>query len=81
MSLSERQQRWQTCKTLTPEKRAAARLALEQIRAGMEVMCALRSHPLADGGVLSKSALVAAYHELLAATSADLLNTPPSASG
>jgi len=67
MSLSERQQRWQTRKTLTPEKRAAARLALEQIRAGMEVMCALRSHPLADGGVLSKSALVAAYHELLAA--------------
>lgn len=67
MNLSERQQRWQTRKALTPEKRGAARLALEQIRAGVEVMRALRSHPLSDGGVLSKSALVAAYQELVAA--------------
>lgn len=67
MSLSERQQRWQTRKTLTPEKRGAARLALEQIRAGVEVMRALRASALSDGGVLSKSALVAAYQELVAA--------------
>ncbi|GAB4502263.1 MAG: tRNA uridine(34) 5-carboxymethylaminomethyl modification radical SAM/GNAT enzyme Elp3 [Anaerolineales bacterium] len=67
MALSERQQDWQTRKALTPEKRAAARLALEEIRAGGEVMRALRSFPLPGGEVLSKSALVAAYHELSAA--------------
>ncbi|RME07187.1 MAG: tRNA uridine(34) 5-carboxymethylaminomethyl modification radical SAM/GNAT enzyme Elp3 [Anaerolineae bacterium] len=52
---------------LTPQKRDLARRALEEIRNGREVLDALRRHPLPDGaGLLSKSVLVAAYHELVA---------------
>jgi len=69
MNLSERQEEWRSRKALTEEKRQAARRALEQISAGVDVLRALRSFPLAGGQVLSKSALVAAYQELTAAGS------------
>jgi len=55
---------WIQQRTLTPEKLAAARLALEDVRGGLPVLDALRRHPL-DGSLLSKSALVAAYHQLV----------------
>jgi elongator complex protein 3 len=65
MEISERQQRWRDANALTPEKLAAARLALEDIRAGKDVMNTLRQHPLAGGLTLSKAALVAAYQEMV----------------
>ncbi len=65
MEISERQQRWREANALTPEKLAAARLALDDIRAGKDVMNTLRAHPLAGGLTLSKAALVAAYHQMV----------------
>lgn len=41
-----------------------ARLALADIRAGVDALTALKRHPTATG-YISKSALVAAYHEML----------------
>jgi elongator complex protein 3 len=64
---TERQRQWRARKTLTPEKLALARQVLDEIRDGAEVMAALRAHPLPDGGLLGKSALVAAYRERVAA--------------
>ena len=55
---------FQQLRTLTPEKLALARLILEDVRAGFPVMEAVRRHPVEDGHV-SKSALVAAYHQLV----------------
>ena len=53
-------------KALTPEKLALARLVLEEVLDGEEVMLAVRDHPLSQGGMLGKSALVAAYNEMVA---------------
>jgi len=64
---TERQRQWRARKALTPEKLALARQVLDEIRDGAEVMAALRAHPLPDGGLLGKSALVAAYRERVAA--------------
>src|SRR5512136_3377710 len=51
-------------RTLTPEKLALARLILEDVRTGYPVMEAVRRHPV-EAGYVSKSALVAAYHQLI----------------
>jgi elongator complex protein 3 len=51
-------------RTLTPEKSASARLILEDVRTGLPVMEAVRRHPVEEGYV-SKSALVAVYHQLV----------------
>jgi elongator complex protein 3 len=67
MSIDERQKLWRETKTLTPEKMALARCVLDEVRRGDDVTSALRRHPLAGGGVLGKSALVAAYHAMAAA--------------
>jgi elongator complex protein 3 len=67
MTQTERQQRWQKEKALTPEKIALARLVLAEIRTGRDVMDALRAHPPAAGGALEKAALVAAYNAMTAA--------------
>ena len=66
MSTSERQQHWRKHKTLTPEKLAMARLVLEEVMDGEDVMLAVRDHPLPQGGMLGKWALVAAYNEMVA---------------
>lgn len=63
---TERQRRWRARKALTPEKLSLARLVLDDVRRGVDVMTALRAHPLPDGGLLGKSALVAAYKEMIA---------------
>ncbi|MEZ0395359.1 MAG: tRNA uridine(34) 5-carboxymethylaminomethyl modification radical SAM/GNAT enzyme Elp3 [Anaerolineales bacterium] len=55
---------WRELRALPPEKLAQARLALEDIRRGKPVEAALRAH-LWNGAPLHKSALVAAYHELV----------------
>ncbi len=65
MEISERKQRWRDTNALTPEKLAAARLALEDIRQGKDVMNTLRLHPLSGGLTLSKAALVAAYQQMV----------------
>jgi len=59
-----KKQTWTQLRALTPEKLAMARLALEEVRGGMPVADAVRRHPL-ESGHLSKSALVAAYYQLV----------------
>jgi elongator complex protein 3 len=58
-------QTWLKEREYTPEKLAAGRVILEEIRKGREVWQAMRRHPLAGGGYLAKHVLVAAYHELV----------------
>ncbi|MBI5951384.1 MAG: tRNA uridine(34) 5-carboxymethylaminomethyl modification radical SAM/GNAT enzyme Elp3 [Chloroflexi bacterium] len=65
MKLSERQQRWRQFNTLTPQKLAQARLVLDEIRDGGEVMRSLRNYPLEEGGYLTKAALVGAYNQMV----------------
>jgi elongator complex protein 3 len=65
MSLSERQQHWRKNKALTPEILALARLVLDEVLDGEDVMLAVRDHPLPQGGMLGKWALVAAYNEMV----------------
>lgn len=67
MNLNERQQLWRARQALTPEKLELARRVLEEIRAGREVMKALRTHPAPGGGYLGKSMLVAAYQQMVEA--------------
>lgn len=67
MEISERQQTWRERKALTDEKLSLARLILTKVRAGEDVLKAMRAHPAADGSLLGKSALVAAYQQMVAA--------------
>ncbi len=60
-----KKQNWSELRSLPPEKLAQARLALEDIRRGKPVEAALRVH-LWNAAPLHKSALVAAYNELIA---------------
>ena len=55
---------FQQLRSLTPEKLALARLILVDVRAGFPLMEAVRRHPV-EAGYVSKSALVAAYHQLV----------------
>jgi len=66
MELTERQTRWKQQKTITPEKLVQARVILDEVINGADPLEALRNNPLPGGGVLSKAALVAAYHEMTA---------------
>jgi len=67
MALTERQRRWRQINALTEDKLALAGRVLDEIRAGREVMDALRSYPLKGGGYLTKAAVVAAYHQMVQA--------------
>ncbi len=68
MEISERRKRWKKFNILTPEKLSLAHLVLDEIRAGSDVMRALRNHPLENGeGYLTKAALVAAYNQIVEA--------------
>ena len=70
MEISERRQRWKKFNVLTPEKLTLAHHVLDEIRAGGDVMGALRTHPLDakhGGGYLTKAALVAAYNKMVEA--------------
>ncbi|MCA1899739.1 MAG: tRNA uridine(34) 5-carboxymethylaminomethyl modification radical SAM/GNAT enzyme Elp3, partial [Chloroflexi bacterium] len=67
MEVSERRQRWKERKALTPQRAALARLVLEDIRSGKEVLSALRDHPQTGGGYLTKAMLVAAYRQMVKA--------------
>ncbi len=58
---------WWQAKKYTPEKMAAARAALADVRAGIPVFEAIKRHPLAGkgGGYVGKQFLVAAYRQMV----------------
>jgi elongator complex protein 3 len=58
---------WHQLKRHTPEKLALARLALEDIRNGVDVFEAIKLHPLEGkkGGYIGKQMLVAVYRQLV----------------
>jgi len=56
---------WIKNKVINPENEGTARIVLDEIRGGRDVMKSVRRHPLPDGGYLAKSVLVAAYHNLV----------------
>ena len=58
-------QDWQEAHALTPEKMDLARIVLDEVRAGIPVMKALRGHPLPQGGYLGKHVLVAVYKQMV----------------
>lgn len=62
--MADKRQDWFESRKTTPEKLAAAKLALEDIRQGRSVLEAVRQRPLPDGGYIGKNMLVAAYRQL-----------------
>ena len=71
MNISERQRSWRARKALTDEKLALARQILAEVRDGQDVLKAMRAYPTADGVMLGKSVLVAAYQQMVAAGEMD----------
>jgi elongator complex protein 3 len=67
MEIAEQQKNWRERKRLTDEKLSLARQILAEVCAGEDVLKAMRAHPGADGDLLGKSALVAAYQQMVAA--------------
>ncbi len=65
MTPLEHTQRWLQARRYTPEKLAAARRALEEVRAGANVLDAIRRNPLPEGGYPGKHMLVAVYRQLV----------------
>jgi len=63
---NERQEPWWEARRYTPERLVAARLALEEVRCGLDVLEAIRRHPLPGGGYIGKHMLVAVYQQLTA---------------
>ncbi|MBW8010333.1 MAG: tRNA uridine(34) 5-carboxymethylaminomethyl modification radical SAM/GNAT enzyme Elp3 [Chloroflexi bacterium] len=66
-TLQAQNEDWLEIKRHTPEKLALARMALDDIREGMEVFEAIRRHPMQSegGGFIGKQMLVAAYQQLI----------------
>jgi elongator complex protein 3 len=58
-------QAWLDMRNYTPEKLTLARKALEEVRAGRNVVEAVRRHPLPQGGYIGKHILVAMYRQLI----------------
>jgi elongator complex protein 3 len=56
-----RDQAWQKRHLLTPEKEEVARLILDEVREGEDVIKAIRRYPIPSGGHLSKGILVHVY--------------------
>lgn len=56
---------WSKVRQPSSEKLALARRVLEEVRAGRQVIEAIRRNPFPEGGYLSKSMLVAAYRQLV----------------
>mgnify|MGYP001274231721 CR=1 FL=1 len=63
-SMNNKDRSWIESRRVTSEKLALARLVLEDIRRGHQVMEAVRQRPLPDGGYIGKNTLVAAYRQL-----------------
>ncbi len=66
-TLHAQKREWLEIKRHTPEKMALARLALEDVRAGVEVFDAIKKHPIQaeGGGYIGKQMLVAVYNQLV----------------
>ncbi len=62
--MDDKDRSWIELRKVTSEKLALARLVLEDIRRGRQVMEAVRQRPLPDGGYIGKNTLVAAYRQL-----------------
>lgn len=58
-----RDQQWRKRRQITPEKEAVARIVLDEVRAGKDVLKAIRANPIPSGGHLSKGVLVHVYWE------------------
>jgi elongator complex protein 3 len=58
-------QAWHDARRYTPEAIQTARLALQEVREGVEVMRAVRRHPLPGGGYLGKHHLVHVYQSMV----------------
>ncbi len=71
--LEHKKRTWNKAREDTPEKLAAARLALADVRAGLPVIEAIKRHPLttAGGGYIGKGFLISAYREMVAAGELD----------
>ncbi len=65
MTSLEHTRQWLRVRRYTPEKLAAARRALEEVRAGADVVDAIRRNPLPEGGHPGKHMLVAVYRQLV----------------
>ena len=64
--MSKKTEAWLQSQIITEEKKALARVALDDILAGFKVFDALRRNPLPGGdGFLSKAVLVAVYRDLV----------------
>lgn len=57
--------KWLATREINPENLQTARLVLDDIRRGSDVVKALRRHPLPGGGYLAKSVLVRTYQLML----------------
>ncbi len=58
--------KWTEARRITPEKLAAAKVILEEVKTGTDVFIAIRHNPLAGVGYLAKHTLVEAYRQLVA---------------
>jgi elongator complex protein 3 len=56
---------WLEARQYTPEQLELAKIILDEVREGREVMDAIRRHPLSGGGYLGKHVLVHVYRELI----------------
>ena len=65
--LQAQSKEWFDLKKLTPDKMALAKLALADIREGVEVFDAIKRYPLQTkgGGYIGKQMLVAAYRKMV----------------
>ena len=66
MISTERTENWRRARQYTPEQMERAKTVLEEVRDGIRLDRALRSHPMPDGKLIAKHILVAAYNELVA---------------
>lgn len=57
---------WYEKRELTPERLAAARQILLEMRAGAAMFPAVKRHRLADGSMIAKHVLLAAYNQMVA---------------
>lgn len=58
--------KWTEARRITPEKLVAARVILEEVKAGKDVFDAIRRNPLPGVGHIAKHTLVEAYRQLVA---------------
>ena len=60
-----KRERWYENKKITPQKLELARLILEDVGGGMDVLKSMQRHPMPEGGYIGKQVLVAAYRDLV----------------